>query len=133
MTPSSAVHHKGETQNFMTLYFGRFRRFYGFMQKQKRDCREQGYVRTITGRYRRIAEIRSTDFWKMSHAQRQSVSCLHGATEALTERGWVQGFSLRHDDVLLTRNAHTGALEWEPMTGVNLQPNRSSTVPKVNY
>jgi DNA polymerase I len=60
--------------NFMNMYFGRFRKFYAFMQRQKRDCREKGYVRTITGRYRRIPEIRSSDFWKMSHAERQSLN-----------------------------------------------------------
>src|SRR5574341_8625 len=43
-------------------------------------------------------------------------NCLDDETEALTQRGWVNGFDLRDGDVFLTKNAATGALEWQPGT-----------------
>lgn len=49
-------------------------------------------------------------------------NCLDAETEALTQRGWVRGFDLRLDDVLLTKNAETGYLEWQQLTGLRLYP-----------
>ena len=40
-------------------------------------------------------------------------NCVDYETEALTKRGWVNGADLRMDDEILTKNAATGALEWQ--------------------
>lgn len=49
-------------------------------------------------------------------------NCLDRETEALTRRGWIKGFDLKGDDVLLTKNPETGELEWQEMTSLNLFP-----------
>lgn len=51
-----------------------------------------------------------------------SPNCLDYKTEALTQRGWVPGFSLRADDVLLTKNPTTLELEWQPLLDLRLFP-----------
>ena len=65
---------ESEAENFLNMYFARFPRFRAWMKSQIRFCRDHGYVRTLTGRYRRIPEIRSTEFWKSSHAERQALN-----------------------------------------------------------
>lgn len=108
-------------ENFLNMYWARFPRFRAWMKSQIRFCRDHGYVRTLTGRYRRIPEIRSSEFWKQSHAERQTLNSLDAETEALTQRGWVPGFKLRRDDVLLTKNPDSGEMEWQRMTGLGLR------------
>jgi len=49
-------------------------------------------------------------------------NCLDAETEALTQRGWVRGFDLDEDDILLTKNAETGVLEWQKPTSLNFFP-----------
>lgn len=51
-------------------------------------------------------------------------NCVDFETEALTERGWVKGLDLRRTDRLLTKNAETGALEWQTPTAIHLYPDR---------
>lgn len=63
-----------EAEKFLKMYFGKFPRFAAFMQKLIRECRDHGFVRTITGRYRHIPEIRSSDFWKRAHAERGALN-----------------------------------------------------------
>ena len=50
-------------------------------------------------------------------------NCVDFETEALTQRGWVKGPDLLMSDTLLTKNATTGALEWQQPTAINLFPN----------
>lgn len=66
----------------------------------------------------RIAE----QFYKLGYRRVCAVNCLDYKTEALTHRGWVPGFELRKDDVLLTKNPKTGALEWQKLTALKLFP-----------
>ncbi len=49
-------------------------------------------------------------------------NCVDFETEALTRRGWVGGNDLTLDDEILTKNADTGALEWQHPTAVNRFP-----------
>lgn len=55
-------------------------------------------------------------------AKDSQYNCVDGETEALTQRGWVKGFDLDSKDVLLTKNAETGELEWQAMTDLKLWP-----------
>lgn len=55
-------------------------------------------------------------------SQKSEYSCLDAETEALTQRGWVRGFDLNQDDILLTKNAETEELEWQGMTDLKLYP-----------
>lgn len=52
----------------------------------------------------------------------REINCLDAETEALTQRGWIKGFELRLDDVLLTKNAETDCLEWQQLTDLRLFP-----------
>lgn len=51
-----------------------------------------------------------------------AANCLDAETEALTKNGWVKGFDLKPGDFLLTKNAGTGCMEWEPITHMALYP-----------
>jgi diguanylate cyclase (GGDEF)-like protein len=59
-------------------------------------------------------------------------NCLDGETEALTRRGWVKGFSLKENDILLTKNPETGELEWQGMTSLNLFPDYEGDLVEFN-
>lgn len=56
-------------------------------------------------------------------AHNEFFNCLDAETEALTQRGWVKGFDLKKEDVLLTKNAESDALVWQPMTDLKQWPN----------
>jgi hypothetical protein len=43
-------------------------------------------------------------------------------TEALTQRGWIKGPELLLDDMILTKNSETNALEWQPLTDLKIFP-----------
>lgn len=65
-------------------------------------------------------------FQDVSESKTETVfqfNCLDPETEALTKRGWIKGFELKVDDILLTKNPHTNALEWQAMTDLKLFPN----------
>jgi DNA polymerase I-like protein with 3'-5' exonuclease and polymerase domains len=79
------------------------------MEKGKRS----GISRTRSGRLR---------YLESETVHNELYNCVDAETEALTERGWVPGFELRRDDVLLTKSAETGELEWQGMTDLKLYP-----------
>lgn len=98
------------------------------------------------GRHRTMREAKRAVEWEWlaAHKQRdllgqmgvnvsdddfhRELNCLDEETEALTQRGWVRGFELRADDVLLTKNPSTNALEWQAMTDLKLFPDHTSEV-----
>jgi DNA polymerase I-like protein with 3'-5' exonuclease and polymerase domains len=94
----------------------KFRRYYDFVQENVEGCQWDGYIIVgfLTKRKRHLG-----------HAPKpqEVANCVDAKTEALTQRGWVPGFKLRRDDVLLTKNAGTGRLEWQAMTDLKLYPN----------
>lgn len=61
-----------------------------------------------------------------------SPNCLDSETEALTQRGWVRGFDLTSTDVLLTKNATTGELEWQKPTDLRMFPDYSGDLIKIS-
>lgn len=79
-----------------------------FSESNKRN----GYTRTLSGRIRYLDPKLHNEF----------ANCLDFETEALTQRGWVRGFDLTVDDVLLTKNPKSGALEWQRPTQLCLFP-----------
>jgi len=70
----------------------------------------QAHAVTITGRIR--SKVRYT----------VAKNCVDYETEALTKRGWVKGPDLTLADEILTKNAETGALEWQKPTDIKLFP-----------
>ena len=69
---------KQEAERFLKMYFNRFPKFAAWMRKQIRKAREEGFVRTMTGRYRRLPELRlantKDNWWKISTAERQALN-----------------------------------------------------------
>jgi DNA polymerase-1 len=67
-----------EAKKFLKMYFRRFPVFYAWMRKTIRKGRENGFVRTLAGRYRRLPDLRlpNTDgfFWRRSTAERQALN-----------------------------------------------------------
>lgn len=70
-------------EKFIAAFFKRFPKLHQWMERQKRNCRQRGYVRTMTGRYRRIPDInlpmrtkaeRHKNWYKVTHAERQSLN-----------------------------------------------------------
>jgi hypothetical protein len=81
------------------------------------DSRFPGYQFDV-GNKRNEKEMKRA----LNHAFHIMANCVDAKTEALTRRGWVKGFDLLTDDVLLTKNAATGALEWQKMLDLKLWP-----------
>lgn len=52
----------------------------------------------------------------------EACNCLDDKTEALTKRGWVPGFDLKPGDFLMTKNAETGEMSWQPITRLYFYP-----------
>lgn len=67
-----------EADHFLKQYFLRFPVFYAWMRKTIRNARRHGFVRTITGRYRRLPDLRlpntKDNWWRVSTAERQSLN-----------------------------------------------------------
>lgn len=78
-----------EADSFLKKYFLRFPVFYAWMRKQIRLARQQGFARTITGRYRRLPDLKlpstKDNWWKISTAERQALNfpCQGGAWEIM--------------------------------------------------
>jgi DNA polymerase-1 len=69
---------EAKAEKFLKMYFRRFPRFAAWMQKQIREGRHNGFVRTIAGRYRRLPDLqlpRTKDNWyRITHAERQALN-----------------------------------------------------------
>ncbi len=63
-----------EAEDLFRVFFAGFPRLEKYMKQQIATCRKTGHVRTLLGRYRRIPDIRSQEFWKRSHAERQCLN-----------------------------------------------------------
>lgn len=69
-------------------------------------------------------------FWSMAWMIEETKirNCVDAKTEALTQRGWIPGFELQRDDILLTKNLCTGELEWQAMIDLKLWPDYTGEI-----
>lgn len=108
---------------------GKFTGLARWIEQQIVFAKRHGYIWTQwqgqNARRRPLIQIADPDDFKRMVAEHGSFNCLDAETEALTPRGWVRGFDLSRDDILLTKNPITGALEWEGMTDLKLWPDYS--------
>ncbi len=106
-----------EAERLIRSLFGAYPQLAQYIQQALRDVTRDGQVSTefwgSPFRTRPLWGIGSDDSGIKGNAVRASFNCLDDQTEALTFRGWVKGFDLQMDDVLLTKNPTTGALEWQ--------------------
>jgi DNA polymerase I-like protein with 3'-5' exonuclease and polymerase domains len=76
------------------------------------EAEEKGYVSTLLGRIRHVPELKLSG-GRRWYGERIAFNCFDYQTEVLTRRGWKDGHEVQEGDELLTKNAQTGALEWQ--------------------
>lgn len=107
-------------------YFKAYPKVAKFIDKCRLFVEEHGYIENMFGFKRPLGndDKYSEDDEEQSGAfvGNQSINCLDFKTEALTQRGWVYGQDLRKGDVLLTKNASTGTLEWQAAQDIKVYP-----------
>jgi uracil-DNA glycosylase family 4 len=121
-----------EARRIKEAILGKFKRLAAWIQ----DCLIYSQKTGLTWTWWAGERARRRPLWQIGDhddarrvvAEHGSVNCLDAETEALTRRGWVRGFDLLRDDELLTKNAGTGALEWQPMTDLKLWPDYEGPV-----
>ena len=59
--------------------------------------------------------------------------CVDDQTEALTQRGWVSGWEITEDDVILSTDPETGRLVWGPVREVYRNPNWDGDVFRLKH
>lgn len=102
-----------EAERIRTKYFEIYSGVKKWQEYQLNVIKPTGEVRTLSGRRR---------FLDPAFNHNNFMNCLDAETEALTQRGWVRGFDLMSDDILLTKNKDTGVLEWQALTGLRFFP-----------
>lgn len=93
-----------------------------WVREAKRDGGTWTYWEMKKARWRPLPDLGHPDGGFQSSAVNGAKNCLDGKTEALTKRGWVPGFELTMEDEILTKNPHSGALEWERPTDLCFWP-----------
>jgi DNA polymerase I-like protein with 3'-5' exonuclease and polymerase domains len=111
----------------MDRYFKRYTGIRAFIERQREFARENSYVETLFGMKQPLTitgESEDDEYFE-DDEQRGSWwgnQCVDFKTEALSQRGWLNGQEVRVGDILLTKNAGTGKLEWQTMTDLVLYP-----------
>jgi hypothetical protein len=121
-----------EAAGIRRAILGHFRQLAKLIEKLLYQVRRYGCVEIPwfngASHTRPLYEAGGHDKWKKQNAENSSINCLDAETEALTQRGWVNGFELSRDDILLTKNPSTGMLEWQRMTDLKLWPDYEGLV-----
>jgi len=121
-----------EAKSTREAILGQFKVLDLWIVNQKESVRETGVCWTEWNgkrtRRRPLWDIASDDSGLARHAENGAINCLDAETEALTQRGWVRGFDLVREDVILTKNPFTNALEWQEMTDLRLFPDYAGPV-----
>lgn len=112
-----------EAQNFLKQYFRRFPKFDRWMKRQIEKAHENGFIRTMTGRYRRLPNLnlplktraqRKENWWRVAEAERQALNSpvqgsawdimkqamLNMASSGLCEKYGASMFLTVHDELL---------------------------------
>ncbi len=99
-----------EAVKFIDRYFAGYAGIKAWHRRALQEGKRTNQTRTMSGRIRYFEE----------EAHNQLLNCVDFETEALTRRGWVRGPDLVLGDELLTKNAVTGALEWQRPTDLKV-------------
>lgn len=113
-------------QEIRDAILGKFKDLARWIKEMLSFARRSGYCvipwQGQPGLRRPLWKIVSADKGERETAERGSWNCVDFETEALTMRGWVRGDQLVKEDVLLTKNAERGLLEWQGMTDLKVWP-----------
>jgi DNA polymerase-1 len=112
-----------EAQGFLKMYFQRFPKFAAWMKRQIAKAKDEGFIRTITGRYRRLPDLnlpmytkaqRKANWFRVTSAERMALNSpvqgsaydvmkqamLNMSSSGLLEQYGVQMFCTVHDELL---------------------------------
>ncbi len=78
---------QAEAADFIKAYFQRFPGIRDYMERAKRDCREQGYVETLFGRRCHLPGIKDTNPARRGYAEREAINApLQGTAADIIKR-----------------------------------------------
>lgn len=81
---------RGEAQDYIALYFGKYPGVRDFMERVRQQAREQGYVETVFGRRLRLAEIHSRNQAQRAGAERAAINApMQGTAADIIKRAMV--------------------------------------------
>ncbi len=111
---------RGEAKNYIDLYFSRYPRVRGYMDRMIEAAHQTGKVRTMFGRIRELPDINSRNFTRRSFAERTAMNTPIQGTAAdiiklamneverlLEEKGFISRLLLQvHDELVLEVVSH---------------------------
>ncbi len=81
---------RGEAQDYIALYFGKYPGVRDFMERVRQQAREQGYVETVFGRRLQLAEIHSRNQAQRAGAERAAINApMQGTAADIIKRAMV--------------------------------------------
>ena len=81
---------RGEAQDYIALYFGKYPGVRDFMERVRQQAREQGYVETVFGRRLQLGEIHSRNQAQRAGAERAAINApMQGTAADIIKRAMV--------------------------------------------
>ena len=81
---------RGEAQDYIALYFGKYPGVRDYMERVRQQAREQGYVETVFGRRLQLAEIASRNQAQRAGAERAAINApMQGTAADIIKRAMV--------------------------------------------
>ena len=81
---------RGEAQDYIALYFGKYPGVRDFMERVRQQAREQGYVETVFGRRLQLNEIHSRNQAQRAGAERAAINApMQGTAADIIKRAMV--------------------------------------------
>lgn len=111
-----------QAQNFIDEYFKLFPTLKKWIILQKAFAQKHLYVSSLFGRTRLLPDANSPNEYTREHALKRAVNCVDDQTEALTQEGWKDIYSLKETDILLTKNKDSEKLEWQKINKLCVFP-----------
>jgi uracil-DNA glycosylase family 4 len=108
-------------EKMLAEFWKRYPGVLAWVKAKRKEYQDTGSARTLTGM------VRHQTLWG-----NEPLNCVDYETEALTQRGWVNGADLRAGDVLLTMSAERQMLEWQSATDVKQYPEYEGVVHRLD-
>ncbi|HEU0153920.1 MAG TPA: DNA polymerase I [Arenimonas sp.] len=81
---------RGEAQDYIALYFGKYPGVRDYMERVRQQAREQGYVETVSGRRLQLNEIHSRNQAQRAGAERAAINApMQGTAADIIKRAMV--------------------------------------------
>ncbi|MDN3516502.1 DNA polymerase I [Aquisalimonas lutea] len=101
---------RGQAQEYVDLYFDRFRGVKEYMDRTRAQAHEQGYVETVYGRRLYLPEINSSNAQRRQYAERTAINApMQGTAADIIKRAMIrvdQWLQTAEPDVLMVMQVH---------------------------